>query len=180
MPTVQDLAGSTFCAGNAGVTMGTAVSVTMANAVSFAINGKAYLTTGSATNAAVTSFLDPNTGVAPVGVGPGQGCIFVCCAVSTGTVATFRFVQSEIVPLLPNSAQYTPGAFQYAPEFPAIPDNLCPVAYFVVKVATDYTPGGKHTFGTTSVATGAMGAAATAYAITAQNILTLPNRPQMS
>jgi hypothetical protein len=177
---VQDLAGSTFCTGNAGVTMGTAVSVTMANAVGFCINGKAYTTTGSATNAAVTSFLDPNTGVAPVGVGAGYGCIFVCCAVSTGTVATFRFVQSEIVPLQPNTAQYTPGAFLNPPEFPAIPDTLCPVAYFVVKVATDYTAGGKHIFGTTSVATGAMGAASTAYSVTAQNILTLPNRPQMS
>jgi len=174
---VFDLAGATFACGKTGTTMGTAVSVTKANAVSFCINGKAYLSTGSATNAAVTSFLDPNTGAAPVGVGAGKGCIFVACLTATGTVATMRFVQSEIVDLLPNSAAYTPGGFANAPEWPSIPDTLCPIAYFVVKVGTDYTSGGKHTFGTTSVATGAMNSAATAYAVTATDILTLPNRP---
>ena len=172
------LNGITACFGNAGMTMGTTTTVTMANAVGYAIRGKAYTTTGSATNASVTSFYDPNTGTAPKGVGPGYGCIFVACVTSTGTVATTRFVQSEIVPLQANSAQYTAGEFAELPEFPPIPSNLCPVAYFVVKVATDYTAGGTHVFGTTSVATGAMNSAATAYSVTAQNICTLPDRPQ--
>ena len=173
------LNGITACFGNTGVTMGTTTTVTITTAKDFAIRGKVYTAT-AASNAAVTSFLDPNTGVAPKGVGPGYGCIMVACLVSTGTIATMRFVQSEIVPLQANSAQYTAGAFLDAPEFPAIPNTLCPIGYFVVKVATDYTAGGTHIFGTTSVATGAMNSAATAYAITATSVATLPDRPQLS
>ncbi len=173
------LNGLTACLGNMGVTMGTTTTVTITTAGTFAIRGKAYTST-AASNAAVTSFLDPNTGVAPIGVGPGKGCIFVACLVSTGTIATMRFVQSEIVDLQANSAQYTAGAFAIAPEFPSIPNNLCPIGYFIVKVATDYTSGGTHVFGTTSVATGAMNSAATAYAVTATSVCTLPDRPQLS
>ena len=171
------LNGLTACFGNTGVTMGTTTTVTIATAKDFAIRGKVYTAT-AASNAAVTSFFDPNTGVAPVGVGAGQGCIFVACLVSTGTIATMRFVQSEIVALQANSAAYTPGAFQDVPEFPGIPSTLCPIGYFVVKVGTDYTAGAKHIFGTTSVATGAMNSAATAYSVTAVSLATLPDRPQ--
>jgi len=172
------LNGLTACLHNSGVTMGTTTTVTITTAGTVSIRGKAYTTT-AASNTAVTSFLDPNTGLAPKGVGPGLGCIFVACVVSTGTVATMRFVQSEIVPLQGNSAAYTAGAFLDAPEFPAIPNNLCPIGYFVVKVATDFTAGGTHIFGTTSVATGAMNSAATAYSVTAQSVCTLPDRPQI-
>jgi hypothetical protein len=173
------LNGLTACFGNTGVTMGTTTTVTIANAKDFAIRGKAYTAT-AANNTAVTNFFDPNTGVAPVGVGPGKGCIFVACLVTTGTIATMRFVQSEIVDLQANSSQYTAGAFAINPEFPSIPSNLCPIGYFVVKVATDFTSGGTHIFGTTSVATGAMNSAATAYAVTATSVSTLPDRPQAS
>ena len=174
------LNGLTACFGLSTITMGTTVTVTLTNAVPFAIRGKAYITTASGANASVTSFLDPNTGVAPKGVGPGYGCIFVACVTSAGTAATMRFVQSEIVPLQANSAAYTAGAFAINPEFPMIPADLCPIGYFVVKVATDYTVGGTHIFGTTSVATGSMNSAATAYSVTATSVCTLPDRPQAS
>lgn len=178
---VQDLAGATFCAGKAGVTMGTTTTVTIGSAVGFCINGKAYATT-AASNAAVTSFYDPNTGAAPKALSAGYGCIFVACAVSTGTVATLRFVQSEIVPLIPitSATDYTTSAFVDPPEFPAIPDGMCPIGYFVVKAGTNYTSGGTFVFGTTSVATGAQNSAATAYSVSAQDVMVLPNRPQLS
>ena len=172
------LYGLTACFGLSTITMGTTVTVTLTNAVGYAIRGKAYITTASGANAAVTSFFDPNTGLAPVGLGPGKGCIFIACVTSTGTAATMRFVQSEIVNLQANSAAYTAGAFQDNPEFPGIPSDLCPIGYFVVKVATDYTAGGTHIFGTTSVATGAMNSAATAYSVTATSVCMLPDRPQ--
>ncbi len=174
----MDLRGMTACFGLSTITMGTGVSVTLTTAVNYCIRGKAYITTASGANAAVTSFLDPNTGLAPVGVGAGKGCIFVACVTSAGTAATMRFVQSEIVNLGPNSAQYTAGDFVDLPEFPSIPATLCPIGYFVVKVATDITAGATHIFGTTSVATGAMNSAATAYSVTATSVCTLPDRPQ--
>jgi len=172
--------GITACFGLSTITMGTTTTVTLTNAVGYAIRGKAYITTASGANAAVTSFLDPNTGAAPKGVGAGLGCMIVACVTATGTAATMRFVQSEIVPLQANSAAYTAGAFLDAPEWPMIPNNLCPIGYFVVKVATDYTPGATHIFGTTSVATGAMNSAATSYSVTAASVCTLPDRPQLS
>lgn len=171
------LNGLTACFGNTGVTMGTTTTVTITTAKDFAIRGKVYTAT-AASNTAVTSFLDANTGAAIKGVGPGYGCIVVACLTSTGTVATSRYIQSEIVPLQANSAAYTAGEFADLPEFPAIPSNLCPIGYFVLKVATDYTAGGTHVFGTTSVATGAMNSAATAYSVTATSVANLPDRPQ--
>jgi len=174
-----DVAGLTMAFASAGVTMGTTTTVTIGAAAPFCINGKAYVTV-AANNTAVTSMLDPNTGIAPVGVGAQKGCIFLALATSAGTVATLRFVQSEIVDLEADSAAYTAGAFKTNPEWPSVPEGYCPIGYFVVKVASDYTAGAKHVFGTTSVATGAMNSAATAYAITATSICALPARPQAS
>ena len=177
---IQDLAGLTMCHGVSGVTMGTTTTVTIASSPApISIDGKAYALT-AATNTAVTNITDVNTSANCAGITAGKGAVVLILATAAGTVATLRFAQSEIVDLGPNTAAYTPGSFVTNPEWPRVPAGYCPIGYFVVKVGTDYTAGASFVFGSTSVATGAMNSAATAYSVTATSISALPARPQAS
>ena len=172
--------GLTACFGLSNLTMGTTTTVTIgASPAPICIDGKAYALT-AASNTAVTSVLDIGTGVVPKGIAAGYGAVVLVLATSAGTVATLRYMQSEIVPLTANASQYHPGSFLDNPEFPVPPAGYCCIGYFVVKVATDFTAGAVYTFGTTSVATGSMNSAATAYSVTVTNVATLPSRPQAS
>lgn len=61
------------------------------------------------------------------------------------------------------------GAFIKAPDFPAIPDDFCPIAYTLIRAAPSLTAGFLAT--TNWNATGAS-------CTTFKNVATLPNRPQ--
>lgn len=171
-----DLAGITLALGKAGIGAGSTTTLSAATVISYAINGKAY--TISAISAVQPASTDANTGVALKAIPAGFGAVvLIGYTAAAGTV--MAMVQSELTPLGPNGAAFTPGAFIDAPEFPSIPDNFCPVAYAIVKVGTDYTPGASFTFASSgTTATGAQSAAATAFAITYTAIIALPNRPQ--
>lgn len=173
-----ELAGSTFAAGDAGIVAGTTTTMTAGAAVNFCINGKAYVQPTTTNVQPATT--DANTGVALAGVPAGYGTVIVF-GYGSAQSTTIKMVQGEIVPLMENTAAYTPGAFIALPEFPRIPEDFCPVGYATVKVATDYTAGTSYVFGTSNTtATGAMNSAATAHANLFTSIMTLPNRPQAS
>lgn len=134
-------------------------------AMPFSINGKLYSKSG--TNAdQTTPTLDYNTGAVFNGLvgkasAGGQGCIFVWGYTSGGVV---KVVQGPIEAL--DSA----GAFFYPPQFPHVPDDICPFAYSVSK---NYGQATTFVFGTSN-----WNASGHSHAIV--NVMQLPDRPQVS
>jgi hypothetical protein len=133
--------------------------------LNFAINGKAY--TKSGTNAdqatpttdAVTGAAFPTlTGVASAG---GQGTVVVWMYNSDGTV---KCAMGSVETL--DAA----GNFLVRPQFPPIPDSLCPFAYQVLK---HYGQTSSVTFGTSNWNT-------SGFTNAIVNVLVLPDRPQVS
>lgn len=133
--------------------------------LNYCINGKAY--TKSGTNAdQATPTTDYNTGVAFPGLdgvasGGGEGAVVVWAYNASGTVKCMM----GAVGALDSS-----GNFLVAPQFPLVPDDVCPFAYQVVK---NYGQATTFTFGSSNWnASGASNAIV--------NVLTLPSRPQVS
>lgn len=131
--------------------------------LNYCINGKAYSKSGTNADQA-TPTTDANTGVAfktlTGTASGGQASAFVWCYDAAGSA---KVVQGEVVSVDVNGTYIQGGP----PEFPAIPDTLCPFAYQIVK---KYGTAATFTFGTSNWNV------ATAAAVV--NICTLPNRPQ--
>ena len=164
--------------GDAAIAAGSTTTMTAGAVIDYMINGKAH--TAPAISAVQPNTVDSNTGVAMAGVPPGYGTVIVF-GYNAAESTAMRMVQGEIVKLAANTSAYHPGAFVDVPEWPAIPDDFCPVGYATVKVATDYTAGATYVFGTSNTtATGAQNSAATAHANLFTSICTLPNRSQLT
>lgn len=138
--------------------------------LNFCINGKGY--TKSGTNAdQATPTTDYNTGAAfPVLVGGasvagayGNGCVVVWGYNSSGTVKCMMGGHQAL-----DSA----GNFIVAPQFPAVPDDICPFAYQVLKAGA--------TASATAIIFGTANWNATGYTNAIVNILCMPSRPQVS
>ncbi len=106
--------------------------------IEYAINGDGYRVT-AITNGNPTALTDANTGNAYVALAINQGCCFVWGFNAAGTVVV---AQSEIKALDAVTAEFLKGL---QPQFPVIPDTMCPFAYQVVK--NDST-GSAYTWGT--------------------------------
>ncbi len=170
--------GVTFCGTNTVLAAGTFTTLTLTNAPTYCINGKAY-TLGAVTNVQ-PSIVDYNTAVTIAGIPAGYGSVIVVGSTSANST-TLRMCQGEIVALAANTSANHPGDFLVAPEFPALPENFCPFGYVIIKVATDYTAGAGYIFGSSNTtATGAQNSAATSHANTFVSVLALPSRPQTS
>lgn len=162
----KDLKGATFCAGNCGATAGTTTTFTTANAVSVAINGKAN-SLAALTNSA-TPTTDANTGAAFVAVGASKGCIFV---VGVNASDALKVTQGPIEDLT-TEADGANASFIKAPQFPAVPDDVCPIAYIVTKVGASGTA---WTFGSSNLA-----GPPSNVLHTFVSIMTMPDRPQIA
>lgn len=158
------LRGLTAQFGNATLVAGTTTTLSLSVATTFSIRGKMY-SKAIATNQA-TPTTDSGTGAAFLGVKANNGSVFAICLDSSGNT---KVVQGEI------TALDSTGAFIVAPEFPGIPDTLCPIGYAIIKAGStaDATTG--WLFGTSSLATPPTGITQTFV-----NVATLPDRPQIS
>lgn len=160
-----------FATGKAGLAAGTTTTITIGNNTNFAIGGKAYLK-AAASNAA-TPTTDGLTGLAfaPVPVGSatagGYGCVFVVCLDNGGNI---KVVQGEITRT--DTAAVASSKFIDAPEFPPIPDTLCPIGYVITR--TDSTASA-WTFGSSNLA-----GPPTGVVHTFVDVMVLPSRPQVS
>jgi len=151
---------------NAGFVAGTTSTYTTTVTTAFAINGKFGTTLGAQTNTASPT-LDANTGVAfPAVLADNCACL-VWGTTLAGAIAVCQG------PSVATAAGVTTtvGAFIAAPQFPALPENFCPMAYQIVRVSPT---GATFTTGTTSWT--ASGITCT----TMKNISTLPDRPQIA
>jgi hypothetical protein len=150
----------TLCTTKAGLAVGTTTTMTTANTQLYAIKGKAYTKAGTSNEATPT--LDSNTGVAFLPIGLNKAGVFVICRDSGGNL---RAVQGQIV-------DYTDdGVFKDAPQFPVIPDSLCPIGYELVKVIST---GSAWTFGASNQAS------QTGITKVLVDLMTMVDRPQVS
>lgn len=149
-----------FATTKAGLAAGTTTTTTTANTSLFCIKGKAYSAAG-ASNAA-TPTTDVNTGAAFNAIGLNKAGVFVICLDAAGAL---KIAQGEIVDY--DDA----GNFSRAPQFPAIPDTVCPIGYELVKVIST---GSAWTMGSSNQA------AQTGITKVFVDVMTLPDRPQVS
>lgn len=157
-------AGGTFNHINAGVVVGTTNTYTMPAATSCSIRGAfgTPLAIQSA-NAGVTPTTDATTGAAFVPVLANQATVLVWGVNAAGAM---KIAQGSIVPT-EVGVTTTVGAFISAPQFPALPEDFCPIAYQLVRVSPT---GATFTTGTTSWAASGITCS------TIKNIATLPDR----
>lgn len=130
----------------------------------FSIGGKMYSKSGTNADQA-TPTTDYNTGAAFTGlVGTsttGQGSVFVWAYTSGGTV---KVMQGTV------EALDADGNFLQVPQFPTVPDDVCPFAYSVSK---HYGQASTFTFGSSNWNT-------SGHTHVIVNVATLPDRPQVS
>lgn len=126
----------------------------------FSIRGKMYSKSGTNADQA-TPTTDYNTGAAFPTLGASQGAAVVWAYNSSGTV---KCMMGSVETL--DSA----GTFLNPSQFPAVPDDVCPFAYQILKVSST---GSGIVFGTSNWN-------ATGFTNAIVNISVLPDRPQTS
>ena len=137
--------------------------------IGFCVAGKAL--TKTAITDGTTPTTDYNTSAAfPPIVGGGSvagaygnGCIVVWALNASGTVKCMQGVQKALD---------ADGNFINAPQFPAVPDDVTPFAYQVLKA--------KNTASATTVIFGTANWNATGFTNVVVNVFTLPKRPQVA
>ena len=161
--------GITIALNKPALVTGTTSTITTTVTSSHVCNGK-FQTPQTALTNAVTPVLDYNTGKAfPPLVGTttgGQGTVVVYGYLEGGAdgIASVKCMMGSIEEL------DTAGAFTRPPQFPVIPNDVCPFAYQVLKQFASAT---SVTFGTSSWN-------ATGYTNAIVHIAQLPIQPQVS
>lgn len=158
IPLTANLADAAFIV-TAGSASTLATANTYATAVNYAIKGKIYhkaVATGI-----TTPTTDATTAAAFVALAASQGCVFVVGLDSSGN---WKASQGGVQTL------DSSNSFVIAPQFPAVPDTICPIAYIVCK---NGSTGSAWTFGTSNWN-------ATGMTTAAVGVCTLPDRPQIA
>lgn len=148
-----------------GLTKGTTSTYTTTATSECSINGKWATGLSAQTNTA-TPTTDARTGAAFVAQTDNTACAYVFGITAAGAIA----VCQGPIEATETGSGTTAGAFKNRPQFPAMPDDFCPIGYLFVRTAPDASD---FTFGTSSW---------TATGITASAVVevdgSLPDRPQ--
>lgn len=167
MPTLNNaLHGATINYTNAGFVAGTTSTYTTTVTTAGLINGKFITTLAAQTNTASPT-LDATTGLAFNALQPNQTCALLW---GTNAAGAIKLCQGSIISTL-TGVTTTVGALLNEPQFPACPDDFCPMAYTIVRTAPSaaaWIPG-----------TGSWTASGVSCS-TFQNIGAMPSRPQSS
>lgn len=151
----------------AGLAAGTTTTLTIANDVQFAIRGKGYKK--SAASNAATPTTDATTGSSFSAIPAGSGCVFVIGLDSSGAIK----VSQGSVNVMDGATGGSAAKFTTnSPQFPAVPDTVCPIGYLVTKVGTS---GSAWTFGSSNLA-----GPPSNVLHTFVDCFTLPDRPQVA
>lgn len=156
----------TMAVGKAGLAAGTTTTITVGTTTVYAIKGKAY-SKSSVSNAA-TPTTDATTGSAFVAVPANYGCVFVVGVDSSQAIK----VSQGPLQALDGAADGANAKFLLAPQFPIVPDTVCPLGYIVTKVGNS---GSAWTFGSSNLA-----GPPSNVLHTFVDVLTLPDRPQVA
>lgn len=151
---------------SAAMIAGTTSTYTTTVTTACVINGKFATTLGAQTNTA-TPTTDATTSAAFNALSPNQCCVLVLGQNAAGAI---QMSQGPILATL-TGVTTTVGGFLNDPQFPALPNDFCPLAYTVVRTAPSASP---WTPGTSSWTASGVSAS------TFQNVAQLPNRPQIA
>lgn len=131
------------------------------------IGGKFTVALATNSNQSETPTTDATTGAAFVAMTENKACAFVFGVNAAGTLVASQ----GPITATETGITTTVGAFKLAPQFPALPDDFCPIAYTLVRTAPDAAD---WTFGTSNW--GASGVTVSAFI----DVSELPERPQTS
>lgn len=151
----------TMCVTKPVLAAGTTTTVSTTNAITGCLRGKAVTKTALSNTATPTT--DATTGAAFTGITANQGTIVVLAIDASGNL---KASQGTVQAL--DSA----GAFIQAPQFPMVPDTVIPFGYIVLKGGSTLV--GTWTFGSSNLSS------VTGMTYTFVDIMTLPDRPQVS
>jgi hypothetical protein len=140
---------------------GTTTTISTTGSTHYAIKGKGYIKTAITNGATPTT--DATTGAAFVGLTANQGTVVVIGFDSSGAVKACQG---------PVQALDVGGNFVVSPQFPIVPDTICPVGYIVLKGGS--TLSGTFTFGSSNLS------GVTGMTYTFVSVITLPDRPQVA
>jgi hypothetical protein len=146
----------------AAVVAGTTTTITTTVTAHYAIKSKMYTKTAITNGATPTT--DATTGLPFVPIPyPSNGCVFIWGLDSGGNQ---KVMQGPI------QALDASGNFIVAPQFPSVPEPVCPLAYIVVKLGA--TAVATWTFGTNNLSS----VTGVTYAFV--DICTIPDRPKVA
>jgi hypothetical protein len=150
---------------NAGLAAGTTSTYVTTATTVHVIDGKFGTTLAAQTNTA-TPTTDVVTGAAFRAQAANQASVYVFGVNAAGAikVAQGGIENTEV------GVTTTAGAFINAPQFPALPDDFCPIGYAIVRTSPT---GSAFTFGSTAWA-------ASGITTTFKNVAVLPSRPQIA
>lgn len=156
----NNLVAGTLCLAKAGLTglSGAATTFTTGVAVLYSLLGKAFSKAAVAGGATPTT--DAVTGKA-ITILAGFGTVILWCLDAAGNV---KLVQGSVEVLSADSNNFNVAP----PQFPLLDDTLCPIAYSVHRVAA----------GSAAFTIGVSQWAQAGSTHTAQDIITIPGRPQ--
>jgi hypothetical protein len=152
----------TLALGKATLAAGTTSTLSSTGTLAFAIKGKAY--SHAALSNTATPTTDAVTGAAFVPVVTNKGSVFVIGYNAAGALIA---AQGSIESL------DSSGNFINAPQFPVIPDTMCPIGYEIIRAGSTASAAG-WVFGTGNQAS------VTGITYTLVDVVTLPERPQVS
>lgn len=150
---------------NANFSLGTTSTYTTTVTTAGCIGGKCVTTLGAQTNTASPT-TDAQTGAAFVALTPNKATVLVW---GTNLAGAIKVCQGSIEDT-EVGVTTTVGAFRNPPQFPTLPDDFMPLAYVLIRTAPSaatFTP-------CTSTWT------ASGITTAVQNVLQLPDRPQIT
>lgn len=163
--------GMNICSYGGITSAGTTSTYSCTTTTCISIRGKRTLV--AAASNTVTPTTDAVTAAAFVPVTASKGCIFVLCYDGTSATAAtaIKVVQGSLYDL-DGATDGATALFLTPPNFPYVPDTLCPFAYLVTKVGAS---GSTWTFGTSNL-TGPPSNVLHTFV----DVTVLPDRPQVS
>jgi hypothetical protein len=151
----------TQCMSKVALAAGTTTTISTTGTTVFAIRGKAYSKTAITNGATPTT--DATTGLAFPSLTANNGCVVVIGLDSAGNI---KASQGGIIGL------DVAGLFISAPQFPMVPDTMCPIGYIVLKAGS--TLASTWTFGTNNLSS------VTGMSYAFVDVIGFPDRPQVS
>lgn len=153
----------TICLQKSTVAAGTTSTLSSTGTINFAIRGKAY--SHAALSNTATPTTDINTGNTFVPIPANFGAAILIGFNAAGTLLAAQGALQGLD---------TAGNFIISPQFPAMPDNFCPIAYEIIKAGSTASSSPGWVFGSSNQAS----VTGITYAI--DDLITLPDRPQVA
>lgn len=151
----------TACLSKATLAAGTTTTISTTGTTTYVIKNRIYTKTAITNGATPTT--DALTGSAFTALSASEGTVVVVGLDSSGNL---KACQGSIVDL------DSDGNFVQAPQFPGIPDTMCPIGFIVLKAGSSLS--GSWTFGSSNLSS------VTGMSYDFNDVFGIPDRPQIT